>query len=62
VYRSTQSGTGYTKITSSLDTAESYTDTTVTGGQTYYYVVTSVSTSGVESAYSAQVTAAVPTT
>jgi hypothetical protein len=59
VYRSTQSGTGYTVVNSSLVTSESYTDTTVSAGQTYYYVVTSVN-NGVESAYSAQVTAVVP--
>jgi hypothetical protein len=59
VYRSTQSGTGYAVVNSSLVASGSYTDTTVSAGQTYYYVVTSVS-NGVESAYSAQVTAVVP--
>jgi hypothetical protein len=62
VYRSTQSGAGYTVLNSSLVTSESYIDSTVTGGTTYYYVVTAVSSSGVESAYSSQVTAVVPTT
>jgi hypothetical protein len=61
VYRSTQSGTGYTKLNSSLDTSLSYVDTTVSAGQTYYYVVTSVDGSGDESAYSSQVSAVVPT-
>jgi hypothetical protein len=60
VYRSTQSGTGYTLLTSSPVTSLSYTDTTVSAGQTYYYVLTSVISSGVQSAYSGQVTAAVP--
>jgi fibronectin type 3 domain-containing protein len=62
VYRSTQSGTGYTQINSGLVASQAYTDTTVSGGQTYYYVVTSVNSGGVQSAYSPQVTAAVPTT
>jgi fibronectin type 3 domain-containing protein len=46
-------------INSSLVASESYADTTVSAGQSYYYVVTSVS-NGVESAYSPQVTAVVP--
>jgi fibronectin type 3 domain-containing protein len=33
----------------------------VSAGQTYYYVATAVSTSGVESSYSTQVSATVPT-
>ena len=60
VYRSTTSGTGYTQVNSSLLTSPAYTDTSVSNGQTYYYVVTSVNTSNVQSAYSAQVTAVVP--
>jgi hypothetical protein len=60
VYRSMQSGTGYTKLNSSLIPSQSYTDNSVSGGLTYYYVVTSVDGSGNESAYSAQVSAAIP--
>ena len=60
VYRSTQSGSGYTKVNSGLVTGVSAADTTVSRGQTYYYVVTSVNGGGVESSYSAQVAAAVP--
>lgn len=59
VYRSQQSGTGYTKV-SSLGSSTSYADSTVLGGQTYYYVITAVDASGNESPYSAQVTAVVP--
>ena len=62
VYRSTQSGTGYTQINSGLATSQAYTDTTVSLGKTYYYVVTAVNTGGVQSAYSSQVTAVVPAT
>ena len=60
VYRSSQSGADYTEINLSLVAAPSYVDTTVSAGQTYYYVVTAVSDSGAESAYSGQVSAAVP--
>jgi fibronectin type 3 domain-containing protein len=60
VYRSTQSGTGYTIVNTSVVTGVTFTDTSVTAGQTYYYVLTSVNSSGVNSAYSTQVTAAVP--
>jgi fibronectin type 3 domain-containing protein len=62
VYRSTVSGSSYTKLTSSTVSTESYTDETVVGGTTYYYVVTAVNSSSVESAYSSQVTATVPST
>jgi hypothetical protein len=61
VYRSTQSGTGYAKLNSSLVPSLSYTDSSVIGGQTYYYVVTSVGSGGTESAYSSQVSALIPT-
>lgn len=60
VYRSEVSGGPYTKLDSSIVTADSYTDSTVQGGQTYYFVVTSVTAAGVESADSAQVSVAVP--
>ncbi len=61
VYRSTRSGTAYTEINLSLVVGQSYTDASVSAGQTYYYVVTAVNESGVQSAYSAQVSAVVPT-
>ena len=61
VYRGTVSSGPYTKINPSLDTTTSYTDSTVQSGQTYFYVTTAVGTDGVESSYSNQVTAVVPT-
>jgi hypothetical protein len=62
VYRGTQSGGPYTKLTTaSLVSGTSYTDTTVLAGQTYYYVTTAVNNSNVESAYSNQAQAVVPT-
>jgi centrosomal CEP192-like protein/ASPM-SPD-2-Hydin domain-containing protein len=49
VYRSpTLSGT-YSKMNPTLDAATAFTDNTVASGATYYYDVTSVSSSGVES-------------
>jgi hypothetical protein len=60
-YRSTVSGGPYTKLNSALVTSIQYTDSTVQAGQTYYYVVTSVDSSDVESTYSNRVPATVPT-
>lgn len=60
VYRATASGGPYTKLTSSPVTGTLYTNTNVTSGTTYYYVVTSVTSGGVESAYSNQATVLVP--
>jgi Cep192 domain 4/Abnormal spindle-like microcephaly-assoc'd, ASPM-SPD-2-Hydin/Protein of unknown function (DUF1573) len=60
VYRSTTSGTSYSRLNSSPSSAIKYTDGTVSSGATYYYVVTAVDSSGTESAKSGQVTATVP--
>ncbi len=43
VYRSTTSGSGYTKIGSTNSSTVTYTDTTVQGSATYYFVVTAYS-------------------
>jgi hypothetical protein len=57
VRRSTTTGTGYTLLASGLNTT-SYTDTNVTAGTTYYYVVTaSKSSPAAESGYSTEVSA-----
>jgi hypothetical protein len=60
VYRATTNGGPYSKINSGLITVASYTDTSVSGATTYYYVSTSVDSTGIESAYSNQATAAIP--
>ena len=60
VYRATRSGGPYTKLTSAPVAGTSYTDVTVQGGQTYYYVTTAVDSGNNESVYSNQVTAVVP--
>lgn len=54
IYRSTDSGNGYTKLNSSLLTASNYTDGMATNGTMYYYVVTAVDTSDNESGYSVE--------
>jgi hypothetical protein len=61
VYRSTVSGRSYARITSSPDGNLSYTDSTVSAGQSYFYVVTAVDRTGAESTYSNQAQAVVPT-
>ena len=60
VYRSTVSGSGYTKTSPSVVSGLTYTDATVVNGVTYYYVTTSVNASGDESSYSEQVQMIVP--
>ncbi len=62
VYRGATAGGPYTKINPSLiaSTSTSYTDTTVQGGTTYYYVATAVDNTGMESSYSNMATAVVP--
>ena len=62
VYRSEVSGGPYPKLDSSMVAADSYTDTSVQSGLTYYYVITAVTSSGVQSADSAQTSAIIPTT
>ncbi len=61
VYRGTVSGGPYTKINSSVDATTTFTDTTVQAGQTYYWVVTAVNSSNVQSTDSNQVSATIPT-
>jgi fibronectin type 3 domain-containing protein len=57
VYRSLTSGTGYTKINSSVVTYSHYLDTGRTGNTVYYYVVTAVDLGSNESGYSNQASA-----
>src|SRR5262245_35877108 len=65
LYRSEQSGSYTSPIsgTSALTTT-TFTDSTVQSGHTYYYVVTAVNTSGVESPHSNEIQAVIgsPTT
>jgi hypothetical protein len=59
VYRGT--GGPYSRINVSLEASTSYTDVAVSSGTTYYYVVTAVNNKDMESGYSAQAKAVVPT-
>lgn len=60
VYRGTESGGPYALQSSSLLTGTQYEDSNVQSGQTYYYVVTAVDSSDVESTYSNQASATIP--
>ena len=60
VYRGTVSGGPYTKQNLSADTILAFTDSGLISGQTYFYVVTAVDGSNVESGFSSQVSAAIP--
>lgn len=59
VYRGGQSGGPYTKISGLQPTAD-YTDSTVSFGEIYYYVVTVLGKGNVESGYSKEVQAVIP--
>lgn len=61
VYRGTQSGGPYAKLNSVTDSSTTFSDESVSSGQTYFYVVTAVNENNVESAYSNQATAVIPT-
>jgi fibronectin type 3 domain-containing protein len=59
VYRSTVSGGPYARVGNV--TSSSFTDNNVKAGTTYFYVVTSLNGSQVESAVSAEIRTVVPT-
>jgi len=60
VYRGALSGGPYTKVNSTLISAMSFSDSSVSSGQTYYYVATEVDSTGAESIYSSEVIATIP--
>jgi hypothetical protein len=60
IYRGTQSGGPYAVLGAGNGTATTYSDSTVQGGQTYYYVVTAVDGASNESVFSNQAQAVVP--
>jgi len=59
IYRSTLSGGSY-GLEASAITGQTYTDSAVQSGATYYYVATDVDQQGQESPYSAEVRAVIP--
>jgi hypothetical protein len=60
VYRSNSSGGPFNRISGSLIGALNFRDTSVEAGAQYFYVVTAVESSGLESAFSNEVAAVVP--
>jgi hypothetical protein len=60
VYRGTTAGGPYTLLNSTPVSATTFTDTSGVVGQTYYYVVTAVDSSDVQSGYSNAVSATIP--
>jgi hypothetical protein len=60
VYRGALSGGPYTKVNSALISATSFSDSSVSSGQAYYYVATEVDSTGAESVYSSEVIATIP--
>jgi hypothetical protein len=61
VYRGSSSGGPYVKLNATPNPSLSYTDSSVAAGQSYFYVVTSVNSANVESSYSNEAAATVPT-
>lgn len=61
VYRGTQSGGPYTRLNPSVIAASTYSDSSVRAGQTYFYVTTAVDSNSVESVYSNEASATIPT-
>ena len=60
VYRASTSGGPYARLNSVVDATANYADSTVQSGRTYYYVVTQLDSTGIESGYSSQVMAVIP--
>lgn len=60
LYRGTQSGGPYSKLNSALLASTTYNDSSVTAGATYYYVSTAVDSNSVESSFSNEANAIVP--
>jgi fibronectin type 3 domain-containing protein len=61
IYRGTKTGGPYNKVNSSLNTDTTFTDSSVTAGATYFYVVTAVDGTGTESPFSNEAKAVIPT-
>jgi fibronectin type 3 domain-containing protein len=60
IYRAVSGSATFTLLNSSLETATSYLDSTVTAGTSYVYEVKSVDSSGTESTASNEFTATIP--
>ena len=60
VYRSSVSGGPYTRLNPSVELLTSFADHTVSGGETYYYVVTAIDFGIIESTFSNQASVTIP--
>src|SRR3984957_13351573 len=60
IYRSSKPSGPYARLNSASTPSTSYSDTTVANGQTYYYVVTAVNSSNIESTDSNTASASIP--
>ncbi len=60
VYRASRAKGPYRRINPALVAGTAYVDTSVTGGETYYYAITAVDGAGDESAYSNEARADIP--
>ena len=60
IYRGIVSGGPYSLLNSAVQSGTSYVDLSVQAGETYYYVITAVNSSGTESFNSSEVSAIVP--
>lgn len=60
VYRGTAQAGPFARLNTALDTSTNYTDYTVAAGATYFYVTTELSDEGVESDYSNEAEAVIP--
>jgi fibronectin type 3 domain-containing protein len=60
VYRGSVSGGPYSLLSSSVVPTTTFRDGTVLGGYTYYYVVTAIDSSNIESGYSNEAVATIP--
>jgi hypothetical protein len=61
IYRGTTSGGPYTRLNAAVDANTAYTDSAVVAGQSYFYVVAAIGPNSVESSYSNEVSATIPT-
>ncbi|HLW53527.1 MAG TPA: hypothetical protein VKW06_11855 [Candidatus Angelobacter sp.] len=61
IYRGTQSGGPYSRLSPSLQPGTTYSDGSVLSGSTYFYVVTAVDASLQESSFSNEAMAVIPT-
>ena len=60
VYRGTKPSGPFTQLNSSPESSPSYSDGTVSSGQLYYYYVTAVDSSNIQSADSNEVSVTIP--